>query len=82
MEHESDGYIDCSWCPSNGPQIPGKETGGNGDQRKTWDHPDHNCQNHLECLKESWRPEETCCHMDFSERAQIKSGVKNSQRVK
>ena len=27
----------------------------------------------------SWRPEETCCHLHFSEKPPVKTGVKNSQ---
>ena len=31
---ECNGDPKCSWCTWNGPQRPGKETGGTGDQRK------------------------------------------------
>ena len=41
MEHEGDSGTNCSQCPQNGPQRPGKETGWTGDQRKNWDHPDN-----------------------------------------
>ena len=40
-EHEGDGDTNCSWCPWNGPQEPGKETGWIGDQRKNRYHLDY-----------------------------------------
>ena len=51
-----------------------KESGGNGDQRKNWDHPDYNrlwyCWDLFEYLEESWRAEEICGHSNFSENYQ------------
>ena len=41
MEHKSDGDTVCCWGIWNGPQRPGKKTRRNGNQRKKWDHPDH-----------------------------------------
>ena len=35
----------------------------------------------IEYWEESWRPEETCCHSDFSEKTSIKTIVKNLHRV-
>ena len=40
VEHEGDSDTNCIWCSWNSPQRLGKETGGTGDQRKNWDHPD------------------------------------------
>ena len=39
-------------------------------------------QDRREYREESWRPEETCCHLDSSERPPANAGVKNSQEVK
>ena len=38
-------------------------------------------QDRLEYWEESWRPENTYCHADSSERPPWKTGVKNSRRV-
>ena len=42
VEHEGDNNTNCSRCPWNVPQRPGKEISETGDQRKIQDHPDHN----------------------------------------
>ena len=39
MEHEDDNDTNWSWCLWNGPQRPGKKTGGSGNLRKNWDNP-------------------------------------------
>ena len=43
--------------------------------------PQH-CKNQIKYLEEFWRPEESCCNSDFSEKPPVRIGVKNSQRVK
>ena len=40
-EHERDSDSNCSWCPWNGVQRPGKNGVGIGDQRKNRDFPVH-----------------------------------------
>ena len=37
-----------------------------------------NCWDHLKYLEESWRPNDTCCHLDFNERPLANTGGKNS----
>ena len=41
VEHKADGDTNCSWYTRNYSQMLGKKTGGIGNQRKNWDHPDH-----------------------------------------
>ena len=51
-------------------------------KRKNRVHPDHSTvRSHLEYLEESWRPEETCCYSDLSEKPQVKIGVKNLHNI-
>ena len=53
---------------------------------KKWNNNNNNNNNDnnnkLEYLEEYWRPEETCCHSDYSERPPLKTGVKDSLEVK
>ena len=42
MEHEVDGYTNCSWCAWNGTKEFWKETGGTGYQKKNRDYPNNN----------------------------------------
>ena len=60
MEREGDGDTNSCWCTWNDLLGLEKETGGIRDRRKNRDHPDHSIE------QESWRPEETYCHSDFS----------------
>ena len=41
VEYEGNDETNCSWCPWNGSQRPGKETRGTGGQRTTRDQPHH-----------------------------------------
>ena len=41
VENETDGDINCRYCPWNGPQESKKETGETEDQRKNQNHPHH-----------------------------------------
>ena len=42
----------------------------------------HRCSTRLEYLEESWRPEETCCNSNSSEKPPVKTGENNKQKVK
>ena len=44
--------------------------------------PDQHWWDWLEYSEESWRPEDSRCHLDSSERQSTNSGIKNSQEVK
>ena len=59
------------------PKSPEKETVGSGHQRKKRASRSQHYWDSVEYLEESWRPEETCCYSDFSEKLPIKNGVKN-----
>ena len=38
------------------------------------------CLNQQGYLKDSWRPEKTCCHLEFHKKSLVKTGMKNSNR--
>ena len=40
------------------------------------------CSNQQEYLEEIWKPVETYCHSDLSEKASVKTGMKHSLRMK
>ena len=49
-------------------QRPEKETRRTSDETMTQDYSDQCYWDQQEYLEESWRPEETCCHSDFSKK--------------
>ena len=51
--------------------------------RTNGDHPNYNIfRDRPEYWEESWWLEETCCHLDFSERSSDNASEKNSEGVK
>ena len=57
------------WSQKNSNPHQTRETGV---QRKNGDHPDHHTGKiKLEYLKEFWRPEEVCIHLDTSEKSPV-----------
>ena len=78
IEHKGDGDTNCSWCTRNCPQGLEERTGGKENQWKNYDYRLQHCWDRLNNWEESWRPEETCCHSDSSQRPPTNAGVKNS----
>ena len=67
MEHEDNGNINYSWNSWNISKEPGKETKGTGDPGVWRPFRPQHYWDWLEYGEVSWWPEETCCHLDFSE---------------
>ena len=73
MEHEDDGDTNYSWSTWNVTLTHGKESEEIGDKKKNIDHPDNSTEkNHFGYFEDSWRPVETNCYADFSEKEQLK----------
>ena len=69
VKYVGDGNSSCSWCTWKGSKMLGKVTGIIGN------HPD--CWDRVEYWEESWKPDETYCHPDSSERLLVKTSAKN-----
>ena len=78
MEHEGDDDTNCNWCTWNNLQRLSKRTKGGRNWRRS---KVQYCLGQPEYWKESWRPEETCCHSDSHERSSVNAGEKNLQGV-
>ena len=76
-EYTGDSDTNNNWCVWNGLQRIEKGIGMVGDRRKNRDYSDYSIDK-LENWEESWRRGKTCCHLDFSEKPTVKTGVKNS----
>ena len=77
VEHKNDDDSNWSWCPWNGPQTPGKETEGTGDQGKNWVNPDHSTTKISKNSLESPRNLKIIAVTQTS----VKTGEKNLHRV-
>ena len=82
VEYESDSDTNYSWYPWNSPPSL---------KRTLWELEIRGrikiiqttaLSNQLEYLEESWRPVESCCLSDSSQKPLIKTGVKDSHGVK
>ena len=51
-------------------------------KKKTEQYRPQHCSDLLKYSEESWRSQETCCHLNFNESPTAKSGVKKSQGMK
>ena len=83
MEHKSDGDTNYYWCFQNGEKRFGTRTGGAGNWKTCWDHPNHNIgENDQNTEKSPGDLEETCCDSNSSEIPSANAGGKNSQMRK
>ena len=74
MEHEVDSDTNCNWCTWNNPHKIGKGTGRHGNKRTSGDSPDNSI------IKISQNIEETCCHLNPSEKPSANTDGKNVQK--
>ena len=79
VEDEVHSNSNHSWITWHISREPEKETGRTGNERKNCDSPDY--WDLLEYWEESWRLEETCCHLDFNKKPSVKIDVKNLHKV-
>ena len=75
MEHKGEGGTNCSWSPWNGLQRPEKDRGN-------WRSDEEWRSSLLKSTRILRKFIETCCHLDRSEKSDVRKGKKNLQSVK
>ena len=83
VEHEGENDTNCSWCAQNTlPKAWRRDWKNWKSVGESKPFRTQHCEDQQEYWDESWRPEETCCYSDSTERSQANFDVKNSQGVK
>ena len=77
MEYEGDGDTDCNWCAPRTPIWQRLEKNWKSEEEVRSSRSQH-YWDQSEYSEESWRPQETCCHLDSRERPLAYAAVKNS----